>query len=363
MSKTANRNLFLVNTPMQLVNAVALATTVCKEEKSDVYYTSNITDAVKSFVKDGIFINGYEMQMPSDLCPRSNAITKALVRIKNALDLRWIIKHLPSDARLYKRVFLSGINLKNCEFYYAISKVNKSVELNLYEEGICEYTCYKKKSVSKALFSYFFFGKFYLSSAKKMYVYMPELVKCAWENIEIQKLELVRQDELVACFNRAFGYERTLLHDNKKIVILEQEFYGAGENEKQREIIDAIAESVGEDRILIKLHPRAPKDKYGEVYKTIDIKAPFEVVAMNEYVFDNIFVSVSSSAILNLNFLFGKIPKMLMLNRIFRINQGDQDRVDTFMEDVKKLYASDTYFIPETMEECINNIDCLVNKL
>ena len=363
MDKTADRNLFLVNTPMQLVNAVVLATTVCKEEKSDVYYTSNISDAVKSFVKDGIFTNGYEMQMPNDLCPRSNAITKALVRIKNALDLRWIIKHLPSDARLYKRVFLSGINLKNCEFYYAISKVNRRVELNLYEEGICEYTCYKKKSVSKALFSYFFFGKFYLSSAKKMYVYMPELVKCAWENIEILKLKLVRRDELVESFNRAFGYERTTLHDNKKVVILEQEFYGVGENEKQREIIDAIAKSVGEERILIKLHPRAPRDKYGETYKTIDIKAPFEVVAMNENVFENIFVSVSSSAILNLNFLFGENPNIIMLNRIFVTNPVDQERVDTFMADVKKLYVSETFFVPETMEECINNIDCLVNKL
>ena len=74
-------------------------------------------------------------------------------------------------------------------------------------------------------------------------------------------------------------------------------------------------------------------------------------------------MSVSSSAILNLNFLFGENPNIIMLNRIFVTNPVDQERVDTFMADVKKLYVSETFFVPETMEECINNIDCLVNKL
>lgn len=342
--------LFLLNTPTQLLNAMVLIHGRFPGTECDAYYTDNLREFFEKQEIHAFFKNAYPIELLPDIWARSSGLKRSIVRIKNALDFRKIVNGgLPSEPALYQRVFASGISLRNYEIYYAIKARNPKAMLSLYEEGICEYYNLGERSIPQTVFSYFFFGHYYKREADSLYVYEPSAAVRVWKNAEVKPIPKAFDPELRAAVNRVFGYQKTVLDGGPgKVVILEQAFDKKEDQEKQNKWIRKLEKTFGRENIIIKLHPRSEVSKYGDGYTYCETSIPLEILIMNESVSHHLFVSVSSSAVLNFRLMFQIEPDTIVLNRIERKVPSPSDPLFRY---VAEHAAKGNFWIPESEKE------------
>lgn len=346
--------LFLANTITQLMNAVIICKMQYKDEKCDIYFTNNLKEYIKRAKKEDVFDSCYEIELPKDIVSRSNRINRAVVRLKNAFDIKKIKRNLPSSPYNYERVFLSGQSLRNIEFYYSIKSLNKDVSLTLYEEGAFEYCLLSmKKNFPQIAFSKVFFHRYYLFDCDEAYVYSPELIDNKWPNIKIKKIPAFKQNvHLIRILNNIFLYQKTELDGKtKKIVILDQAFFDHERDAKQIELVEKIISEVGSLNIYIKMHPRSKKGKYKISEDNIINGTPMEMMMLNEKITDNAFVSITSSATTNFKVVFNEEPVIIMLYNLFPTNNGVSMENEKFIQKVQDSYVSSNFYIPKTSED------------
>ena len=351
--------LFLIMTPSQLLNAIVLSKTVLKDIDCDAYMTANLEKYKGAVENNNVFKNVYSYELLPDITGRQNAIKRMLVRIKNAIDVKKIPSMMPSDIKTYDCIFASGRSLRNFEIYYAAKKLNPSVRISLYEEGICEYCILTEKSRLKKLFSHFFFQSYYLEDCSEVYVYEPSIVKSAWDNIEPKAIPRFYDDkDLMTILNSVFGFnvEETIIYKNR-VVFLESCFDEELEYEKyQLDMLKKVVEAVGPEKVIVKMHPRSPKDKYPENIKTIFSNIPFEILVANMDLSDCVFVSPYSSALVNPKLILNKEPVVVCLDRI---NDRELDEADYVFDRVADLYESKCFYIPESETQLTEVLDKL----
>lgn len=346
-------NLFLINTSTQLMNAIILSETVYKDEQCDVYYTDNLGDLIISVEQKSVFNKCFPIELPRDILRRNTLLARAIVRIKNALDLKKIEISLPSNPVKYERVLLSGQSLRNIEFYYAIKKQNKKVRLSLFEEGAFEYCMLGINSKSKIIFSKLFFGRYYLEDCEELFVYKPSLVKNNWDNINIRAIPgFVDNHDLKAILNDIFKYRHTTLDGcTRKVVFLEQAFFDQERDKRQIELINDVIDKYGQENVLVKMHPRSPQTKYNLPANSLIGGTPIELMVLNEDITSNIFISITSSATTNFKVIFNVEPIIIMLYRLFPSHNRVSTENEEFIVRVKDSCSEGTFFIPETIEE------------
>lgn len=356
--------LFLIMTPSQLLNAIVLSKTVLKDVDCDAYMTANLEKYKGAVENNNVFKNVYSYELLPDITGRENPFKRMLVRIKNALDIKKIYDMMPSDLRSYDRIFASGISLRNYEIYYAAKWLNPSIRISLYEEGLCEYYILTEKSKSKKLFSHFFFHSYYLEDCRELYVYEPSIVKSSWDNISVKAIPRFFDDkELLSLLNEVFDFniEETFVYKNK-VVFLESCYDEDLELEKhQLELLNRVVESVGDENVLVKMHPSSPNDKYPENIKKVYSKTPFEILALNMELDRCAFVSVCSSAIINPKLILNKEPVVLCLDRI---NHKELIEADYVFSRVADLYENKCFYIPESesqFKDALNKLKYMMN--
>ena len=353
--------LFLIMTSSQLLNAIVLSKTVFKDVECDAYILSNL-DKYKSAVESSkVFKNVYSYELLPDITGRQNSFKRMMVRIKNAMDVKKIPGMMPSDLKSYECIFASGVSLRNYEIYYAAKRLNPSVRISLYEEGICEYYSLTEKSKSKKTFSHFFFHSYYPEDCRELYVYEPSVVKSSWDNISVKAIPKFYDDrDLLALLNNVFGFnvEETLVYSNK-VVFLESCYDEDLESEKyQLELLNKVVEAVGSEKVIVKLHPRSSKDKYPENIKSVYSYIPFEILAVNMDLDCCAFVSTCTSAIVNPKLILNQEPVVVCLDRI---NSKELNESDYVFDRVAALYESRRFYMPGSEAELNDTLSKLKN--
>ena len=346
--------LFLVNTSTQLMNTIVLSRTIYKEYRCDIYYTDNLKEYIEKANNHKVFNCCYQITLPRDVLNRRSVINRAIVRVKNAIDIKSIKRDLPSDPGIYEKVLLSGQSLRNIEFYYAIKDLNHNVHLGLYEEGAFEYCMLGiKKSWSKVLFSKLFFRRYYLEECEDAFLYEPTLVNNIWTNIKIKGIPQFSDDhELKEILNNVFSYKRTILDGKRgKIVFIEQAFFDQERDDQQVALINEIISEIGQKDVFVKMHPRSKIGKYNLSRDSLIGGTPLELMIMNENIEDNIFISITSSATTNFKVIFNEEPIIIMLYKLFLSHSIVSHENEEFISRVKNICNNNTFFIPESTKE------------
>lgn len=355
--------LFLIMTQAQLMNAIVLSKTVLKDAECDAYIISNL-ERYKSAVENSkVFKNVYSYDLVPDIAGRQNSFKRMLVRIKNAMDVKKIPAMMPSDLNSYDCIFVSGETLRNFEIYYAAKRINPSVRITLYEEGTCEYCNLSEKSKSKKLFSHFFFHSYFFEDCRELYVYEPSVVKSVWDNITVKPIPRFYEDkDLICILNKVFGFniEETYVYKNK-VVFLESCFDANLDFEKyQLDMLNIVIETVGAENVIVKMHPRSPKNKYPENIKTVYSNSPFEILAVNMDLDSCAFVSPYSSAIVTPKLILNKEPVVICLDRILdrELNEGDY-----VFDRVADIYENKSFYIPKSeaeLTDALSKLKCIM---
>lgn len=144
---------------------------------------------------------------------------------------------------------------------------------------------------------------------------------------------------------------------DQKYIYFMGSFEVDGFSVKETEFVLKLAELVGKDNIIVKTHPRDPRD----VLEKAGIKTfpktsiPWEAIAMNIDLQSKTLLTLCSSAVSNLCSLFGMDIKSLFLGKMVK---GQDDRFDKyFAADIEKVHLFQeegqcrSCFFVESMED------------
>lgn len=357
MSLFNEKILFVCETKAQLFNAFNIKINVFKEANADLCLCdngiNNICTLQPSVESCGVFNYIYSYCTGHDIDQTLVGKVKRAFRSVNLV--RTVSETLPNSSDKYTMIFISGPSSSvNC-VYYHFKKFNKNIKLFLYEEGIYEYYMLNNKNFARKLYSYVFYHRYYLDDAERVYVYSPRLLTGNTEKKIIMCIPKISFQNLtfVNVINAAFNIEKQMFKSikNVKYLYMDQAFPSEKENFQQIRIIQRIAEVVGMDNILIKLHPNSPSDKYSE-YSSICIKnnMAMEVIELNLRLQDITLLTICSSSVFNFKMMFDVNPRIILLYRMFKSATVEKN-LFKFIENFKNNYHNGEVFTPATMEE------------
>ena len=228
-----------------------------------------------------------------------------------------------------------------------LRRENPKIEVAMYE-GFSTYSSYTgdfyKNRKQKILKKFFF-------SVNKLYVFNPDIIE--WKpQFEVKKITPCFKGDTLELINRIFEYD--MLEDDygKKVVFFEESYSSDGRPVDDVEMLDIIAEKLGKENIIVKIHPRNPVNRFAEKGYIINRNRsiPWEVILINEEFKDTIFVTMASNAAMNPFFLFGKKNKAILLYKCTKMPESMHKSIVEFDDRLCSKYP-EIFVIPQNLDE------------
>lgn len=352
--------LFVANTLAQLMNAVVIKQRFYTNDKCDLYYKPVYHDIAFRMKEIGVFNNIFESPSFGLTTRGKSFIKNGVRRIRTVIYMKQLRRSFPTDPMQYKKVLLSSDLLRILEIYYVAKRINREVELYLYEEGMLEYNVlHKRRPWYESFFSKVFFQHFFLEECIGLYVYRPEYVRNEkWHNIKIYEIGTIDND-IRRVLNYVFNVNTSIKYLEKyRFVYLDQTF-PAMEDALQRELVFQLRKVIDENDMAIKLHPRSNKNKYSGYFNLIEDQIPFELICLGEAIEDLCFLTIYSSAVLALKMSLNSSCKVVFLIKALNqmkakgcpTNMSENDElILRLIADIKKDNKN-TVFIPDSLDD------------
>lgn len=353
-----NKILIIANTYFQLITAINLKLTKFKSEYVDII----ITDMSVNHKK--IAKNLKECNIFSDIkivnCHRICYEVNKLIRLYYLLNWKKALKNFVEEYSYeeYTTLLFFNFDVFTYSIYNKLYLLNNNIKVCRYEEGfisyIENYSDFYINRISRFL-SKIKGTKSLEKNISKFYFYHPRLVLFN-DNYEYETIENLNRNnkELLYILNKTFDYKHIINEYNKKYIFFEESFYEDGRDIDDLELILKIADIVGKENILIKLHPRTKInrfDKFGILTnKTVGI--PWEVIQMNNNFSDKVFLTISSGSVLASRLYFNdNIKTYLLFNCTERKSDMATDDFFEYLEKVKEEFGMKDFIIPKDKSE------------
>lgn len=172
-------------------------------------------------------------------------------------------------------------------------------------------------------------------------------------------------DPMTEYFKHLNKFMMLLLHNPYKKHKKESAFY-----ERKMQMFRITADNSGGNDVMVKLHPRSPLSFVADYQKSKcamapNLKIPWEVFMDNCRFNNNIWVTVSSTALCTYKMIFADsredIPMIFLYKIVYDGNKSYQED-DRFFKSFQQKYPQ-SVFIPETTEEFTQIYKKLINKM
>lgn len=355
------KNLFLCNTPYQVIVATQIAKSEYENDVNDIIVTDKIADYERLYTnieKSGVF----------------NRVT--LWRIKNKYTnksgLFFVASFLLSKLNInihkinfgkYDNLFCGNI-AKVATILYRTLKRKKEVNTYLFEDGFSTYSkeccgffekINKKNTIRQKLIRVYRKASFeFFFDLKGMYLFSPNILdwKPPFPVIEIEKIDSNNND-LVETYNRIFGVRTIIDSYSEGVIFFEESYFADSIDIGDEDVIKQIANKVGLDEFLLKMHPRNPVNRFNKVGIKVnkDTSIPWEIIALNNDLSDKTLVTIASgSAITSLVNTNTKPQKIIMLMNCEEI---DDELLTPSLEILRRIAETfnDIIWLPKSIEE------------
>ena len=304
--------LFKCATFVQLMNAIQIKRTMFADVDADIVFSkitdfSGIVDNVKAC---GVFRNVFE----TDDTLQWNAQFKTLPqkeRERLTLHPDELFKGI--DFGTYTELFLGVPYPSDILLYYHLINHGSSLKVNFYEEAQITYLLdWNKKVASSKINHDLYKEKRFTANRGKCYLYEPDMyVGNGFGHLTVQIPKIDCDEETKALYNSVFGYCE---FPPEKYIFLEENFIGDGNAVTDIDCLDELAEYVGKDNIIVKMHPRSPHDRFSHRgYKLFPQSTlPLEMFVLNSDISDKVLVTISSGS--------GVSPSVMFSKKVYSLN-------------------------------------------
>ena len=264
-------------------------------------------------------------------------------------------KALPNMA--YDRIFYYNDTMSTRLFVRYQEKLNSNFICCRFEEGILSYnnTISKLEGFRKKRFDLCGLNDI-AKLENNMYCTYPELYKGPLETVKIPLMD-PNNTEFVNAVSTIFGVEKDKLSYPQKYIFFSSvlDFEG-GEPVGELELAKKVAELLGKENLLVKVHPRDDVKRFIEAGLTVDQNSsvPWEAIQLNYDFSKHVFITVCSGSVLSISSVIPNPPRTVFayklvntagnqcaLNTVktldeFRSSLGDKIKLD-FIEVAEKL--------------------------
>lgn len=307
--------LFICNTYMQLITAVKIKQTI-EREAADLLLSdhSRDSDLVAERLKK------------TELFCRVRAIkTKKLIysqsKLEDAADVIRMTfgavgKYTPLlwDDAAYSKIYYYNIS-PVVEAAYCLSLRNGvKPDCVCFEEGILSYNGMLQGPAGKRMKLFLKAHKLlrkenFRSETKEYTCYYPELFPD--KSLFCRRVPHLSRDdiELKKLLNSIFDYNPAVDKYPQKYIFFGSSTDIDGHPVGETEMVLKIADLVGRENLLVKMHPRDGRDvyeKYG-IAVSRNSATPWEVIQLNHDFSDHVFLTISSGSVLNASAMLGDV--------------------------------------------------------
>ena len=364
MKKVTAKTLFVCNSVYQVLVALWIAYRIQNFKEVDFIITDRMNDghqiaqrvkqlldfdcnAFYSETKD--FCRDKRIQ-PRFSSPFPQLILNKMIRIESE----------------YKRVYLANVDKFSQLLINSLGHLQKvKPEIILFEDGINTYSKQMEEMYNQSghnlepfsLLATKLFGAYQIKGhIKYALLFCPELMQ--WHQIESIELEKINPHDHVflRLLNYVFDYHNEADIYDTKYIFIEESYFTSGKSIQDIELVDGIAQIVGKENIMVKIHPRNPINRFERLgYKTnSNTSIPWELIVMNnQHILDKTLITIGSSSVFNPKLIFGL--KVNVISLIDVIVEEDRKKLNSYLWDLIAAYM--TGFPDEyRLVSSINNI-------
>lgn len=321
--------LFLCNTPYQIIVTTQIAQTRLKNYQIDIIISDHIAkpeNLIRNIKNSRFFDNVFFYTPRKHFC--------------NKPRYRYYFEYLKQ--LFFRKYFWDDemkIHPEYDEFYFVMPTFeanmiarcikNKKLKIFMFEDGFASYTNLYGNIIKKLyrndvlkLYRKIFYSELY--KIEGIYVFNPKYMEwnASFPILNIEKI----QKKHVLVLNEVFGYENLENEYNKDIIFFEESYYRDGIFIGDEELISIIAEKIGKDSLMVKIHPRNPYNRFLKMgLKTnTNTAIPWEIIALNIDISSKILVTVASgsalTSLLNTNMIPKKVVMLMNCREVKDIN-------------------------------------------
>lgn len=380
------RVLFFAYTPFQCMAALAIKEQFYADDKSDIIISDSVyrRDSLKeNIITNKLFNKVYYGDIRTFFPKNENRVKHEFMRFWSAAIPSYIAKHIPLENLYYDIFVTTEVNYYTESIYSLLRRHNHNISVELMDEGYSSYTYYfrenyrpttRNNKIKRMLFRIpgtLMSRKYISDQAKKIFYFAPELL--CWNDIpyNIVKIDIKKIPNYKTLVNKMFGYDQLIARGlsseyKEKFIFFEESFFWSQGNQKDIEIVNIIADVIGKENLIIKLHPRNQINRFGAMgYKTNKTEGiPWELIVMNMNETEKkVFITFSSGAVLNYKFLIGNNNcKSVLLYDCDGVDYYDvKEELKQWFRLYKKNYGNQL-FIPKTVYELKSYLKSEVEK-
>lgn len=337
---------FICNTAYQLFAVMQLRMTEYSQENVDIILSNQFSAShliAENIRKSGLF--GRVMYIENKKQTFSSRLKETLHDIK-------LIKNLRRELGKADEVCFSNISVFTILFtrFYQC----KTPKISIFEDGFVTYSKAFENMDRVTVFSRILLPDGILGKASRIWLFSPELLDWHRDNIEVSKIAPIDKldKKVVGTLNSIFGYDSNGDIYDRKFLFMEESFFADKYPVNDEEIVKGIADVVGRENLMVKLHPRNSENRFAPmgIKTNTTFGTPWELIALNQDIQNCTLISISSSSILQPYLLFGMPLRCYALLKTLNERPGNMKGVlGDFMADLFAKFP-DVCVCPETLE-------------
>ncbi len=340
-----NKNIIVIcNTFFQLLMAIQFKNTIFADDQISVVMTdkSPMDEAIRKRVSSLGYFNEVSLAKSVNYCQQKRTIKGKLLDVIDIAKGKNItgITHDKYDLLIYY-----NLDMTTQALFADLYRANESIECARYEEGILTYNN-PLSSCAKFSCGYFLRNllgkKSILQRTKTFYCCYPSLYRGSLKTIEVPRIDV--SGPIVNVMKYIFDLKDNDLVYNEKYIYFSSVYdFEGGESIGELELVRSIRDCVGNDNLLIKVHPRDKRMVYEDEKFHVDrnSKLPWEAIQLNIDCTDKVFITVNSGSVLSVNMLIDPMPKTVFAYECchYQANPTAQNTI----HNLKILLQSDNY--------------------
>ena len=232
--------------------------------------------------------------------------------------IKQILKKIKVDC--FDEMLVFNLSKSTYLFFSHFCKRNIHIKVHRFEEGVLSYNTQICKlipltsslHVNRLIYPLLKFFRKYDMMAKleKFYCYYPEIYN---GNLHAEKIPLIQvRSDVAEIVAGAFGVNGCELKYEEKYIFFTSVYdFEGGEAIGELELVRKIADVVGKDNLLIKMHPRDTRTVYADEGFHIDTNSsiPFEALLFAHDFSDKVLLTATSGAVLSASLMIENPPK------------------------------------------------------
>lgn len=353
--------LYSVCTHFQLIIAIIMKTIMFPDKIADIIIHDHSNGYVKvanRLKKFNIFRHVWIAET-KEYIKRNNRYKQGIKILLNSDDI--IRKTCSIDSYSYDEYYFYNFTLFNVMMYYKLKKEKHNLICRRFEEGygaLLNFCDFNNGSANLLRKLEKIHHNYSIDSVNRMYTFEPELSCFDDQHFALPIPKLKKECESVKfILNNIFDYNEDEIF-SKKYIYFEESYFADSIDIDDVELVLKIANLVGKENLMVKLHPRNPIDRFTELgIKTIGQSGcPWEVIAMNHDFSNNVFLTIASASVLSPRIIFDdNIPTFMLYNCTKVLSPMLQkENFQKFIEKFRSKYGKSGFYIPNNFEDFQN---------